>query len=98
MFSDIPQGLHKWSKEFSKSEYFDDLIEQEKGESEFVIRTFSDYMYSYHKLYLRNGTRSSLKSVAYIHYQEKSPLRNLTLGQLLRFFLHSLDLLKRRDY
>jgi uncharacterized protein YecA (UPF0149 family) len=38
----------KWGKEFSKSAYAERLEAEAKNESQFVLETFAEYMYSYH--------------------------------------------------
>jgi uncharacterized protein YecA (UPF0149 family) len=44
----IQGQMHKWVAEFSKSKHFDQLSEDQKQESEFILNTFAEYMYSYH--------------------------------------------------
>ena len=44
---EILDKVYKWGAKFSKSKYYEELTEEQKQESEFVIRTFTDYMYSY---------------------------------------------------
>ena len=40
--------IRKWGKEFSKTKYFEELTGEEKQESQFVLETFAEYMYSHH--------------------------------------------------
>ncbi|RLF69731.1 MAG: hypothetical protein DRN40_06200 [Thermoplasmata archaeon] len=47
---EILDRVYRWGVEFSKSEYFEELTEEEKEESEFVIMTFTEYMYTHHGL------------------------------------------------
>ena len=42
--------MHKWVAEFSKSKHFDQLSEDQKQESKFIMETFSEFMYSHHGL------------------------------------------------
>jgi hypothetical protein len=46
----ILDETYEWGKAFSESKYFQDLTEEQKRESEFIILTFTQYMYSYHLL------------------------------------------------
>ena len=46
----IQDQIHQWTAEFSKSKFFEHLSEDQKQESEFVMETFSELMYSYHGL------------------------------------------------
>jgi len=46
----IQSQMRKWAVEFSKSKYFDQLSEDQKQESEFIMETFSEFMYSHHGL------------------------------------------------
>ena len=39
--------VRKWGKEFSQTRYFEELTEEQKQESEFILNTFAEYMYSY---------------------------------------------------
>ncbi|MFQ5887636.1 MAG: SEC-C metal-binding domain-containing protein [Candidatus Hydrothermarchaeales archaeon] len=47
---EILDRVHEWGFEFSKSRYFDDLSEEQKQESEFILMCFAEFMYSYHGL------------------------------------------------
>ncbi len=40
----------KWGQDFSKSNNFQKLTEEQKDNSRFIIESFSDYTYSYHEL------------------------------------------------
>lgn len=42
--------IYEWFIEFSESRYFNELTEEQRLESEFVIMSFTEYMYSYHGL------------------------------------------------
>jgi uncharacterized protein YchJ len=46
----IQGQMHKWVAEFAKSKFFEQLTQDQKQESEFILETFSEYMYSYHGL------------------------------------------------
>jgi len=46
----ILDKVYKWGVEFSESKYFEELTEEQKQESEFVVMSFTEYMYSYHGL------------------------------------------------
>jgi hypothetical protein len=46
----IRSQIRKWITELSKSKYFDQLTEDQKQKSGFILETFSEYMYSYHSL------------------------------------------------
>jgi len=46
----ILDETYKWFKAFSESKYFQDLTEEQKQESEFIVMTFTQYMYSYYLL------------------------------------------------
>jgi hypothetical protein len=45
---DICNRVYDWGVEFSKSKYYERLTEEQKRESELVIMSFTEYMYSYH--------------------------------------------------
>jgi len=47
---EICDRVHEWGVEFSKSRYYERLTEEQKRESEFVVISFAEYMYSYHGL------------------------------------------------
>jgi len=42
--------VYEWCVEFSESKYFEGLTEEQKQESEFVVMSFTEYMYSYQGL------------------------------------------------
>jgi hypothetical protein len=44
----ILDKTYEWGIDFSESKYFQDLTEEQKRESEFIVMTFTQYMYSYH--------------------------------------------------
>jgi uncharacterized protein YchJ len=44
----ILDRVYKWGIALSESEYFKELTEEQKQESEFIVMTFAQYMYSYH--------------------------------------------------
>ena len=46
----IQGQMHKWVAEFLNSKHFDQLSEDQKQESEFIMETFSEFMYSYQGL------------------------------------------------
>ena len=46
----IQGQVHEWVAEFSRSKHFDQLSEDQKQESEFIMETFSEFMYSHHGL------------------------------------------------
>ena len=46
----IQSQMRKWVAEFSTSNHFDHLSEDQKQESEFIMETFSEFMYSDHGL------------------------------------------------
>lgn len=50
ILEEISKKAQRWSDEFSKSRYYEGLTEEQKQESEFVITSFTEYMYSYHCL------------------------------------------------
>jgi uncharacterized protein YchJ len=58
---EILDKVHKWGIEFSKSKYFEGLTEEQKQESEFVIRSFTEYMYTYHGLSPEEWDEDGLK-------------------------------------
>jgi len=45
---DICNRVYDWGVEFSKSKYYERLTEEQKRQSEFVIMSFTECMYSYH--------------------------------------------------
>ncbi len=47
---EILDKAYEWGIAFSKSKYFEELTEEQKQESEFVLMSFTEYMYSYHEL------------------------------------------------
>jgi uncharacterized protein YchJ len=47
---EICDRVHEWGVEFSESKYFEELTEEQKDESEFVVMSFTEYMYSYQGL------------------------------------------------
>jgi len=47
---EILDRVYEWSVEFSKSQRYEALTEEQKQESEPVIMSFTEYMYSYHGL------------------------------------------------
>lgn len=47
---EIFEKINEWGIAFSESNYFKELTEEQKQESEFIIMTFAEYMYSYHGL------------------------------------------------
>jgi hypothetical protein len=46
----IRDTVSTWGVAFSESTYFEDLTEEQKRESEFIILSFTDYMYTHHGL------------------------------------------------
>jgi len=46
----ILNKVNEWGLQFSKSPYFENLTKDQKQESEFIVMTFSEYMYSYEGL------------------------------------------------
>ncbi len=53
--------INKWYIEFCESKYFKDLTEEQKQQSEFIITTFAQYMYSYHGLSHEEWNESGLE-------------------------------------
>jgi hypothetical protein len=47
---EICDRVYGWFVEFIKSQYYEKLTEEQKEESEFVIMSFAEFMYSYHGL------------------------------------------------
>jgi len=47
---EILDKVYEWGAEFSKSRYFERLTEEQKQESEFLLTSFAEYMYSYEGL------------------------------------------------
>jgi len=47
---EILDKVYEWGIEFSRSKYFEELTEEQKRESEFVVMSFTELMYSYHGL------------------------------------------------
>jgi hypothetical protein len=47
---EICDRVYEWFVEFQKSQYYEKLTEEQKEESEFVIMSFAEFMYSYHGL------------------------------------------------
>jgi len=58
---DILDEVHGWGVGFSKSRYFEELTVEQKRESESVIMSFTDYMYSYEGLAPREWNVRGLK-------------------------------------
>ena len=58
---EICDKVYKWGVEFSESKYFEELTEEQKQESEFVITSFAEYMYSYHGLSPKEWDEDGLK-------------------------------------
>jgi len=58
---EICDKVYKWGVEFSESKYFEELTEEQKQESEFVITSFAEYMYSYHGLSPEEWDEDGLK-------------------------------------
>ncbi len=58
---EILNKVYEWGVEFSKSKYFEELTEKQKQESEFVVMTFTEYMYSYHGLSPEEWNEKGLK-------------------------------------
>lgn len=48
---EICDRVYGWFVEFQKSQYYEKLTEEQKEESEFVIMSFAEFMYSYHGLF-----------------------------------------------
>jgi hypothetical protein len=46
----ILNKVYEWGVAFSESKYFEELTEEQKRESEFVVMSFTEYMYSYEGL------------------------------------------------
>ena len=67
---EILDRVYEWSVEFSKSQRYEALTEEQKQESEPVIMSFTEYMYSYHPKF----------SLTFIHYTNL--LKNLILNSL----------------
>ncbi|MEG3225537.1 MAG: hypothetical protein BME94_08555 [Methanobacteriales archaeon Met13] len=42
---EILDKVYKWGVEFSESKYFEELTEEQKQGSEFVVMSFTEYMY-----------------------------------------------------
>lgn len=57
----ILDETYEWGKAFSESKYFQDLTEEQKRESEFIVMTFTQYMYSYHLLIPEEWDESGLE-------------------------------------
>jgi len=47
---EIFDRVYEWGVEFSRSKYFEGLTEEQKKKSEFVVMSFTEYMY-YHGLF-----------------------------------------------
>jgi len=47
---EILNKVHEWSVAFSESNYFEELTEEQRQESEAVVMFFTEYMYSYEGL------------------------------------------------
>ena len=58
---EILDMVYEWGVEFSRSKYFDELTEEQKQESEFVVMSFTEYMYSYHGLSPEEWDEDGLK-------------------------------------
>ena len=54
--------VRKWGQEFSKSKHFEELTEEQKQESGFILETFTEYMYSYHGLLPEEWNESELEN------------------------------------
>lgn len=52
---------NEWYLAFSESKYFQDLTEEQKRESEFIIQTFTEYMYSNNLLIPEEWNESGLE-------------------------------------
>ncbi|MDO8728099.1 MAG: SEC-C metal-binding domain-containing protein [Candidatus Methanoperedens sp.] len=57
----ILDKTYDWGIAFSESKYFQDLTEEQKQESEFIVMTFIEYMYSYHLLIPEEWDESGLE-------------------------------------
>jgi uncharacterized protein YecA (UPF0149 family) len=57
----IEGQVHEWLAEFSRSKHFDQLNEDQKQESEFIMETFSEFMYSHHGLSPHEWSASELE-------------------------------------
>ena len=58
---EILDRVYEWGVEFSRSKYFEELTEEQKQESEFVVMSFTEYMYSYHGLSPEEWDEDGLK-------------------------------------
>jgi len=58
---EILKKVYEWGRKFSESDYFKELTEEQKQESEFILTTFAEYMYSYHGLSPQEWDESGLE-------------------------------------
>jgi len=56
---------YEWCKAFSESKYFQDLTEEQQHESEFIVQTFTEYMYSYNLLIPEEWDENGLEECCY---------------------------------
>jgi hypothetical protein len=57
----ILDETYEWGKSFSESKYFQDLTEEQQHESEFIVQTFTEYMYSNNLLIPEEWDESGLE-------------------------------------
>jgi len=57
----ILDETYEWGKTFSESKYFQDLTEEQQHESEFIVQTFTEYMYSNNLLIPEEWDESGLE-------------------------------------
>lgn len=57
----ILDETYEWVKAFSESKYFQDLTEEQQDESEFIVQTFTEYMYSNNLLIPEEWDESGLE-------------------------------------
>lgn len=60
-WEEIRDTVCEWGGEFSKSPHFEQLTEEQKRVSEFVVMTFTQYMYNHHESSPREWNEFGLK-------------------------------------
>ncbi len=95
---EILDRIYEWGIAYSKSKYFQDLTEEQKRESEFIVLTLLNICILIICYFLRNGMKAGLKNAAWIRCQERSQQMSRITGQLPLSFLRSLVFWEKRDY
>src|SRR5947208_1554947 len=59
---DLLERVHEWGMAWSQSERYAKLTEEQQAESEFVVGSFAEYMYTYHDVVPEEWDASSLQA------------------------------------